>query len=136
MTNQIAEIAGGDFNFVVMDPDGIPFNGGGGDVDIHVTRVDGYVPIAALKDALKLSKSYPDTFTRFTFRANMAYVEDFSESLAELEVLSISLVMSTFFDEPEFFLEALVDNIEESILEFPLEISSNLHEDIFGDRNA
>ena len=29
-----------------------------------------------------------------------------------------------------------VDNIEESILEFPLEISSNLHEDIFGDRNA
>ena len=135
MTNQIAEIAGGDFNFVVRDPDGIPFNGGGGDVDIHVTRVDGYVPIAALKDALKLSKSYPDTFTRFTFRANMAY-EDFSESLATLEVLSISLVMSTFFDEPEFFLEALVDNIEESILEFPLEISSNLHEDIFGDRNA
>lgn len=29
-----------------------------------------------------------------------------------------------------------VDNIEESILEFPLDISSNLHEDIFGDRNA
>ena len=135
MTNQIAETAGGNFNFVVRDPDGIPFNGGGGDVDIHVTRVDGHVPIVALKDALKLSKSYPDTFTRFTFRANMAY-EDFSESLAALEVLSISLVMSTFFDEPEFFLEALVDNIEESILEFPLEISSNLHEDIFGDRNA
>ena len=66
----------------------------------------------------------------------MAYVEDFSETLTELEVLSISLVMSTFFDEPEFSLEALVDNIEESILEFPLEISSNLHEDIFGDRNA
>ena len=136
MTTQIAEISGGDFNFVVKDPDGIPFSGGGGDVDIHVTRVDSHVPIAALKDALKLSKSYPDTFTRFTFRANMAYVEDFSESLAELEVLSISLVMSTFFDEPEFFLEALVDNTEESILEFPLEISSNLHEDIFGDRNA
>ena len=131
MTNQIAEIAGGNFNFVVRDPDGIPFNGGGGDVDIHVTRVDGYVPIAALRDALKLSKSYPDTF-----RADMAYVEDFSESLADLGVLSISLVMSTFFAEPEFFLEALVDNIEESILEFPLEISSNLHEDIFGDRNA
>ena len=130
------ESLSGDFNFVVRDPDGIPFSGGGGDVDIHVTRVDGYVPIAALKDALKLSKSYPDTFTRFTFRADMAYVEDFSESLADLEVLSISLVMSTFFDEPEFFLEALVDNIEESILEFPLEISSNLHEDIFGDRNA
>ena len=136
MTTQIAEISGGDFNFEVRDPDGIPFSGGGGDVDIHVTRVDGYVPVAALRDALKLSKSYPDTFTRFTFRANMAYVEDFSESLAELEVLSISLVMSTFFGEPEFFLEALVDNIEESILEFPLEISSNLHEDIFGDRNA
>ena len=136
MTNQIAETAGGNFNFVVRDPDGIPFNGGGGDVDIHVTRVDGHVPIVALKDALKLSKSYPDTFTRFTFRANMAYVDDFSESLADLEVLSISLVMSTFFAEPEFFLEALVDNIEESILEFPLEISSNLHEDIFGDRNA
>ena len=66
----------------------------------------------------------------------MAYVEDFSESLADLEVLSISLVMSTFFSEPEFFLEALVDNTEESILEFPLDISSNLHEDIFGDRNA
>ena len=136
MTNQIAVIAGGDLNFVVRDPDGIPFSGGGGDVDIHVTRVDGYVPVAALRDALKLSKSYPDTFTRFTFRAYMAYVEDFSESLSELEVLSISLVMSTFFDVPEFFLEALVDNIEESILEFPLEISSNLHEDIFGDRNA
>lgn len=136
MINQIAKIAGGDFNFVVRDPDGIPFNGGGGDVDIHVTRVDGYVPIAALRDALKLSKSYPDTFTRFTFRANTAYVEDFSESLAELEVLSISLVMSTFFGEPEFFLEALVDNTEESILEFPLEISSNLHEDIFGAQNA
>ena len=136
MTNQIAEIAGGDFNFVVMDPDGIPFNGGGGDVDIHVTRVDGHVPIAALKDALKLSKSYPDTFTRFTFRADMAYVEDFSESLSELEVLSISLVMSTFFAEPEFFLEALVDNIEESILEFPLDISKHLYDDIFGDRNA
>ena len=136
MTTQIAEISGGDFNFVVRDSEGVPFSGGGGDVDIHVTRVDGYVPIAALKDALKLSKSYPDTFTRFTFRANMAYVEDFSESLAELEVLSISLVMSTFFGEPEFFLEALVDNTEESILEFPLEISSNLHEDIFGAQNA
>ena len=136
MTTQIAEIAGGDFNFVVRDPDGIPFNGGGGDVDIHVTRVDGYVPIAALKDALKLSKSYPDTFTRFTFRANMAYVEDFSESLAELEVLSIRLVMSTFFDEPEFFLEALVDNVEESILEFPLDISKHLYDDIFGAQNA
>ena len=136
MTNQIAEIAGGDFNFVVRDPDGIPFNGGGGDVDIHVTRVDGYVPVAALRDALKLSKSYPDTFTRFTFRANMAYVEDFSESLAELEVLSISLVMSTFFAEPEFFLEALVDNTEESILEFPLDISKHLYDDIFGAQNA
>ena len=136
MTTQIAEISGGDFNFGVRDLEGIPFNGGGGDVDIHVTRVDGYVPVAALRDALKLSKSYPDTFTRFTFQAAMAYVEDFSGSLAELEVLSISLVMSTFFDEPEFFLEALVDNIEESILEFPLEISSNLYEDIFGDRNA
>ena len=136
MTNQIAEIAGGDFNFVVRDPDGIPFSGGGGDVDIHVTRVDGHVPIAALKDALKLSKSYPDTFTRFTFRANMAYAEDFSESLAELEVLSISLVMSTFFGEPEFFLEALVDNIEESILEFPLDISKHLYDDIFGAQNA
>ena len=135
MTTQIAEISGGDFNFVVRDLEGVPFSGGGGDVDIHVTRVDGYVPVAALRDALKLSKSYPDTFTRFTFRANMAY-EDLSESLAALEVLSISFVMSTFFDEPEFFLEALVDNIEESILEFPLEISSNLHEDIFGDRNA
>ena len=136
MTTQIAEISGGDFNFGVRDLEGVPFSGGGGDVDIHVTRVDGYVPVAALRDALKLSKSYPDTFTRFTFRADMAYVEDFSESLAELEVLSISLVMSTFFGEPEFFLEALVDNIEESILEFPLEISRNLHEDIFGDRNA
>ena len=136
MTTQIAEISGGDFNFGVRDLEGVPFSGGGGDVDIHVTRVDGYVPVAALRDALKLSKSYPDTFTRFTFRADIAYVEDFSESLSELEVLSISLVMSTFFDEPEFFLEALVDNIEESILEFPLEISSNLHEDIFGDRNA
>ena len=136
MTNQIAEIAGGNFNFVVRDPDGIPFSGGGGDVDIHVTRVDGYVPIAALKDALKLSKSYPDTFTRFTFRANMAYVEDFSESLAALEVLSISLVMSTFFGEPEFFLEALVDNTEESILEFPLDISKHLYDDIFGAQNA
>ena len=136
MTNQIAEIAGGDFNFVVRDPDGIPFNGGGGDVDIHVTRVDGYVPVAALRDALKLSKSYPDTFTRFTFRADMAYVEDFSESLAELEVLSISLVMSTFFGEPEFFLEALVDNTEESILEFPLDISKHLYDDIFGAQNA
>ena len=133
MTNQIAEIAGGDFNFVVRDPDGIPFSGGGGDVDIHVTRVDGYVPVEALKDALKLSKSYPDTFTRFTFRANMAYVEDFSESLADLEVLSISLVMSTFFAGPEFFLEALVDNIEESILEFPLDISKHLYDDVFGD---
>ena len=132
MTTQIAEISGGDFNFVVRDPDGIPFRGGGGDVDIHVTRVDGYVPIVALKDALKLSKSYPDTFTRFTFRANMAY-EEFSESLAALEVLSISLVMSTFFGEPEFFLEALVDNIEESILEFPLDISQHLYDDIFGD---
>lgn len=136
MTTQIAEISGGDFNFVVRDPDGIPFNGGGGDVDIHVTRVDGYVPIAALKDALKLSKSYPDTFTRFTFRADMAYVEDFSGSLSELEVLSISLVMSTFFDEPEFFLEALVDNTEESILEFPLDISKHLYDDIFGAQNA
>ena len=136
MTTQIAEISGGDFNFGVRDLEGVPFSGGGGDVDIHVTRVDGYVPVAALRDALKLSKSYPDTFTRFTFRADMAYVEDFSESLAELEVLSISLVMSTFFGEPEFFLEALVDDFEESILEFPLEISSNLHEDIFGDRNA
>ena len=136
MTNQIAEIAGGDFNFVVRDPDGIPFSGGGGDVDIHVTRVDGYVPVAALRDALKLSKSYPDTFTRFTFRADMAYVEDFSESLSELEVLSISLVMSTFFDEPEFFLEALVDNTEESILEFPLDISKHLYDDIFGAQNA
>ena len=136
MTNQIAEIAGGDFNFVVRDPDGIPFNGGGGDVDIHVTRVDGYVPVAALRDALKLSKSYPDTFTRFTFRADMAYVEDFSESLSELEVLSISLVMSTFFDVPEFFLEALVDNTEESILEFPLDISKHLYDDIFGAQNA
>ena len=136
MTNQIAEIAGGNFNFAVRDPDGIPFSGGGGDVDIHVTRVDGYVPVAALRDALKLSKSYPDTFTRFTFRANMAYVEDFSESLAELEVLSISLVMSTFFGEPEFFLEALVDNIEESILEFPLDISKHLYDDIFGAQNA
>ena len=136
MTTQIAEISGGDFNFVVRDLEGVPFSGGGGDVDIHVTRVDGYVPVAALRDALKLSKSYPDTFTRFTFRADMAYVEDFSESLSELEVLSISLVMSTFFSEPEFFLEALVDNIEESILEFPLDISSNLHDDIFGARNA
>ena len=136
MTYQIAEIAGGDFNFVVRNPDGIPFNGGGGDVDIHVTRVDGYVPVAALRDALKLSKSYPDTFTRFTFRANMAYAEDFSESLSELEVLSISLVMSTFFDEPEFFLEALVDNTEESILEFPLDISKHLYNDIFGAQNA
>ena len=136
MTNQIAGISGGDFNFVVKDPDGIPFSGGGGDVDIHVTRVDGYVPVAALRDALKLSKSYPDTFTRFTFRANMAYVEDFSESLAELEVLSISLVMSTFFDEPEFFLEALVDNTEESILEFPLGIFKHLYDDIFGAQNA
>ena len=136
MTNQIAVIAGGDLNFVVRDPDGIPFSGGGGDVDIHVTRVDGYVPIAALKDALKLSKSYPDTFTRFTFRADMAYVEDFSESLSELEVLSISLVMSTFFDVPEFFLEALVDNTEESILEFPLDISKHLYDDIFGAQNA
>ena len=136
MTNQIAEIAGGDFNFVVRDPDGIPFNGGGGDVDIHVTRVDGYVPVAALRDALKLSKSYPDTFTRFTFRADMAYVEDFSESLSELEVLSISLVMSTFFGEPEFFVEALVDNTEESILEFPLDISKHLYDDIFGAQNA
>ena len=105
-------------------------------MDIHVTRVDGYVPIAALKDALKLSKSYPDTFTRFTFRADMAYVEDFSESLSELEVLSISLVMSTFFDVPEFFLEALVDNTEESILEFPLDISKHLYDDIFGAQNA
>ena len=136
MTNQVMEIAGGDFNFVVRDPDGIPFSGGGGDVGIHVTRVDGYVPIAALKDALKLSKSYPDTFTRFTFRANMAYAENFSESLSELEVLSISLVMSTFFDEPEFFLEALVDNIEESILEFPLDVSQHFYEVIFGARNA
>ena len=135
MTNQIAEIAGGDFNFVVRDPDGIPFSGGGG-VDIHVIRVDGYVPVAALRDALKLSKSYPDTFTRFTFRADTAYVEDFSESLSELEVLSISLVMSTFFDEPEFFLEALVDNTEESILEFPLDISKHLYDDIFGAQNA
>ena len=132
----IASTADGDFNFVVRDPDGIPFSGGGGDVDIHVTRVDGYVPVAALRDALKLSKSYPDTFTRFTFRANMAYVEDFSETLTELEVLSISLVMSTFFDEPEFSLEALVDNIEESILEFPLDVSNNLYNEIFGDRNA
>ena len=136
MTNQIAKIAGDDFKFVVKDPDGIPFSGGGGDVDIHVTRVDGYVPIAALKDALKLSKSYPDTFTRFTFRANMAYAENFSESWSELEVLSISLVMSTFFDEPEFFLEALVDNTEESILEFPLDISKHLYDDIFGAQNA
>ena len=136
MTTQIAEISGGDFNFVVRDLEGIPFSGGGGDVDIHVTRVDGYVPVAALRDALKLSKSYPDTFTRFTFRANMAYVEDFSESLAELEVLSISLVMSTFFGEPEFFLEALVDNTEESILEFPLDISKHLYDDIFGAQNA
>ena len=136
MTNQIAVIAGGDLNFVVRDPDGIPFSGGGGDVDIHVTRVDGYVPVAALRDALKLSKSYPDTFTRFTFRADMAYVEDFSESLSELEVLSISLVMSTFFDVPEFFLEALVDNTEESILEFPLDISKHLYDDIFGAQNA
>ena len=136
MTNQIAEIAGGDFNFVVRDLEGIPFSGGGGDVDIRVTRVDGYVPVAALRDALKLSKSYPDTFTRFTFRANMAYVDDFSESLADLEVLSISLVMSTFFAEPEFFLEVLVDNIEESILEFPLEISKHLYDDIFGAQNA
>ena len=136
MTNQVMEIAGGDFNFVVRDPDGIPFSGGGGDVDIHVIRVDGYVPIAALKDALKLSKSYPDTFTRFTFRANMAYTENFSESLSEVEVLSISLVMSTFFDEPEFFLEALVDNIEESILEFPLDVSQHFYEVIFGARNA
>ena len=136
MTTQIAEISGGDFNFGVRDLEGIPFSGGGGDVDIHVTRVDGYVPIAALKDALKLSKSYPDTFTRFTFRADMAYVEDFSESLSELEVLSISLVMSTFFDEPEFFLEALVDNTEESILEFPLDISKHLYDDIFGAQNA
>ena len=136
MTTQIAEISGGDFNFVVRDPDGIPFNGGGGDVDIHVTRVDGYVPVAALRDALKLSKSYPDTFTRFTFRADMAYVEDFSESLSELKVLSISLVMSTFFDVPEFFLEALVDNTEESILEFPLDISKHLYDDIFGAQNA
>ena len=55
MTNQIAEISGGDFNFVVRDLEGVPFSGGGGDVDIHVTRVDGYVPIAALKDALKVS---------------------------------------------------------------------------------
>ena len=133
MTTQIAEISGGDFNFGVRDLGGVPFSGGGGDVDIHVTRVDGYVPVAALRDALKLSKSYPDTFTRFTFRANMAYVEDFSESLSELEVLSISLVMSTFFGEPEFFLEALVDNIEESILEFPLDISQHLYDDIFGD---
>ena len=133
MTTQIAEISGGDFNFLVRDLEGVPFSGGGGDVDIHVTRVDGYVPVAALRDALKLSKSYPDTFTRFTFRANMAYVEDFSESLSELEVLSISLVMSTFFGEPEFFLEALVDNIEESILEFPLDISQHLYDDIFGD---
>ena len=136
MTNQIAEISGGDFNFVVRDLEGIPFSGGGGDVDIHVTRVDGYVPVAALRDALKLSKSYPDTFTRFTFRADMAYVEDFSESLSELEVLSISLVMSTFFDVPEFFLEALVDNTEESILEFPLDISKHLYDDIFGAQNA
>ena len=136
MTTQIAEISGGDFNFGVRDLEGIPFSGGGGDVDIHVTRVDGYVPVAALRDALKLSKSYPDTFTRFTFRANMAYAEDFSESLSELEVLSISLVMSTFFDEPEFFLEALVDNTEESILEFPLDISKHLYNDIFGARNA
>ena len=94
------------------------------------------IPVAALRDALKLSKSYPDTFTRFTFRADMAYVEDFSESLAELEVLSISLVMSTFFDVPEFFLEALVDNTEESILEFPLDISKHLYDDIFGAQNA
>ena len=136
MTTQIAEISGGDFNFGVRDLEGVPFSGGGGDVDIHVIRVDGYVPVAALRDALKLSKSYPDTFTRFTFRANMAYVEDFSESFADLEVLSISLVMSTFFDEPEFFLEALVDNTEESILEFPLDISKHLYDDIFGDRNA
>ena len=136
MTTQIAEISGGDFNFGVRDLEGVPFSGGGGDVDIHVTRVDGYVPVAALRDALKLSKSYPDTFTRFTFRANMAYVEDFSESLADLEVLSISLVMSTFFGEPEFFLEALVDNIEESILEFPLDISKHLYDDIFGAQNA
>ena len=136
MTNQIAEISGGDFNFVVRDLEGIPFSGGGGDVDIHVIRVGGYVPVAALRDALKLSKSYPDTFTRFTFRADMAYVEDFSESLSELEVLSISLVMSTFFDEPEFFLEALVDNTEESILEFPLDISKHLYDDIFGAQNA
>ena len=136
MTTQIAGISGGDFNFVVRDLEGIPFSGGGGDVDIHVTRVDGYVPVAALRDALKLSKSYPDTFTRFTFRADMAYVEDFSESLSELEVLSISLVMSTFFDEPEFCLEALVDNTEESILEFPLDISKHLYDDIFGAQNA
>ena len=136
MTNQVMEIAGGNFNFVVRNPEVIPFSGGGGDVDIHVTRVDGYVPIAALRDALKLSKSYPDTFTRFTFRADMAYVEDFSESLSELEVLSISLVMSTFFDVPEFFLEALVDNTEESILEFPLDISKHLYDDIFGAQNA
>ena len=136
MTTQIAEISGGDFNFGVRDLEGIPFSGGGGDVDIHVIRVDGYVPVAALRDALKLSKSYPDTFTRFTFRADMAYVEDFSESLSELEVLSISLVMSTFFDEPEFFLEALVDNTEESILEFPLDISKHLYDDIFGAQNA
>ena len=136
MTTQIAEISGGDFNFGVRDLEGIPFSGGGGDVDIHVIRVDGYVPVAALRDALKLSKSYPDTFTRFTFRANMAYAEDLSESLSELEVLSISLVMSTFFDEPEFFLEALVDNTEESILEFPLDISKHLYNDIFGARNA
>ena len=136
MTTQIAEISGGDFNFGVRDLEGVPFSGGGGDVDIHVTRVDGYVPVAALRDALKLSKSYPDTFTRFTFRADMAYVEDFSESLSELEVLSISLVMSTFFDEPEFFLEALVDNTEESILEFPLDISKHLYDDIFGAQNA
>ena len=136
MTTQIAEISGGDFNFVVRELEGVPFSGGGGDVDIHVTRVDGYVPVAALRDALKLSKSYPDTFTRFTFRANMAYAEDFSESLSELEVLSISLVMSTFFDEPELFLEALVDNTEESILEFPLDISKHLYDDIFGAQNA
>ena len=39
MTTQIAEISGGDFNFVVRDLEGVPFSGGGGDVDIHVTRV-------------------------------------------------------------------------------------------------
>ena len=33
-------------------------------------------------------------------------------------------------------LEALVDNTEESILEFPLDISKHLYDDIFGAQNA